>query len=66
MGKNTPDDRPCSPRDARHDDTRASLTVFLTVGERRAVLRALRKHAKDRRVALLRALDIDPEAARHA
>jgi len=62
MGKEHQSERPCSPRAARHDDMRTSLTVFLTVGERREALRALRTHAKDRRLALLRALAVEPEA----
>jgi len=36
------------------------LTFFLTVAERREVLRALRTRDADRRTALLRALNLKP------
>ena len=38
-----------------------ALTFFLTVAQRSAVLKALRRHHRSREAALLRASDIDPD-----
>lgn len=43
----------------RSDDLPHALTFFLTKAQRRAVLRALGRHGRDRAVALLRALGLD-------
>lgn len=56
--------RPTQPQPSR-DGLPHALTFFLTVGERREVLRALRGRDPDRRTALLRALGVEPgESAR--
>ena len=48
---------PTPPPTAR--DLPDTLTIFLRAGERSALLRALRKRDPDRRLALLKALDLD-------